>query len=148
MINYHYSAVDTLSIPFREFHTFIAGLIDSGLFTIGKNPWTHPRMQAILRSIGRAPKKQLIIKKTPPWSRARGHLRAGSPDQVRVWMRLTEAAIANRGKSLPEFLANMQKSLSVGRKARQRAYKGEATLSILRSLAPVARPQVQVAPLP
>jgi len=127
--------------------TFIAGLIDSGLFTVARNPWTNPRMASILRNIGRAPKKQLIIKKTPPWSKARGHLKAGSPDQIRVWTRLTESAIANRGKTLAEFLANMQRSLATGRKPRQKIYRGEATLQILRSLAPVARAPA-VAPLP
>ncbi|MEM4484181.1 MAG: hypothetical protein QXS19_09705 [Candidatus Methanomethylicia archaeon] len=106
-------------------------------------------MASILRSIGRAPKKQLIIKKTPPWARSRGHLKAGSPDQIRVWTRLTETAIANRGKPLAEFLANMQKSLATGRKPKQKLYRGEATLALLRSLAQtaIARPQV-MAPLP
>ncbi|MEM2538688.1 MAG: hypothetical protein QXE38_05200 [Candidatus Methanomethylicia archaeon] len=125
-------------------------MIDSGLFTVSRSPWTNPKMASILRNIGRAPKKQLVIRKTPPWAKARAHLRGGSQDQIRVWMRLTESAIANRGKPLGEFLANMQRSLTTGRKPKMRTYRGEATLALLRSLAQtaIARPQATVAPLP
>jgi hypothetical protein len=82
-------------------------MVDSGLFTLSKNPWESGKLASYAREYGFTIKTRKILKRTAPWAKARGGVEALSEKQ--------------RSK-LAEFMGvvykGIQKDLDEGRKPR------------------------------
>jgi hypothetical protein len=68
----------------------IAILVDSGLFTLARNPWLSGDLAQIAATYKIYPKSTYILKRTPPWSKKRLHLRGLRSNQREVIARFIE----------------------------------------------------------
>jgi hypothetical protein len=68
----------------------ISELIDTGLFTLARNPWFSGDLAQIAKTYQMYPKTFYIIKRTPPWSKHRLHLRGLRSNQREVIARFIE----------------------------------------------------------
>jgi hypothetical protein len=60
----------------------IAELIDSGLYIMATNPFLSGKLASIAREYGFRVKSPTIIRRSPPWSKARLHLHGMSRKQL------------------------------------------------------------------
>jgi hypothetical protein len=68
----------------------ISELIDTGLFTLARNPWFSGDLAQIAETYKMYPKAFYIIKRTPPWSKHRLHLRGLRSNQRELIARFIE----------------------------------------------------------
>jgi hypothetical protein len=68
----------------------IAELVDSGLFTVARNPWFSGDLAQIAETEGLHPKTFYIVKRTPAWAKNRLHLRGLRSNQREVIARFIE----------------------------------------------------------
>jgi hypothetical protein len=56
-------------------------MVDSGLFTLSKNPWESGKLASYAREYGFTIKTRKILKRTAPWAKARLHFEGMSDNQ-------------------------------------------------------------------
>jgi hypothetical protein len=105
----------------------IVELVDSGLFILATNPWTSGRLASIARREGYVVKSNVIVRRSPPWSKRRLYLHGMSKRQLERIIDFKETILAARragkiGEGRPAPLAIVEK---YGRK-KPRVYKSKA----------------------
>ena len=118
----------------------VAELIDTGLFTLASNPWMSGSLASIAKQFGFNVKSPTIMRKTPPWAKARLHLDGLSPAQLEVIRNFINAVIDAKargeiGRGAPASIA-VKRALT-GRRASpelRRARPRAKTVEELRGL--------------
>jgi len=89
----------------------IVELVDSGLFILATNPYTSGKLASIAREHGFRVKSRTIIRRSPPWSKARLYLAGMSRKQLEQIAKFMETIIEGReagkigeGKPAPVYI--------------------------------------------
>jgi len=117
----------------EEVGALFSSLVEAGLYTIAKNPWQTGRLAEIVKAglvkpdVSRYPK---LVRKTPPWAKARQYMKGASAEQLRRWIAMAEASSATAGMPLAERIPAIRAKLATGRRA-TRKRKGTAIVPVL-----------------
>jgi hypothetical protein len=100
----------------------ISELVDTGLFTVARNPWYSGDLAQIAEREGMYPKTFYIVKRTPAWARNRLHLRGLRSNQREVIARFIEKIAEGidtgqigKGKPASVYIKRAFKGTKVGR---------------------------------
>ena len=124
-----------------------AELIDSGLFTLARNPWLSGDLAQIAATHKIYPKSTYIIKRTPPWAKGRLHLRGLRSNQREVIARFIETVAEGvenggigKGKPASIYIKENFKGKTVGRTPKPKRTPEElrALANKIRAIKPVA----------
>lgn len=98
-------------------------------FILKKNPWTHPKMAAILKRVQKAPKTEYVLATPPPWFGK--NLEAMTRKQVERLKLFSEVSHDTRGMPLRERIPIIAERLRTGRAPRpSKAKKTEDTFHV------------------
>ena len=129
----------------------ISSMIESGLYTVGKNAWLSGRLKSLAEQLKFRVKWKYYIRKTPPWAKARGYLGALSDNQ-RAYLEWVISEVAPRAdaenipiSALLRQLKGAGQTRRPGRKTIDKEAKRRATLAAIRArvLAKPAQPAQQ-----
>jgi hypothetical protein len=132
----------------------ISELIDTGLFTIARNPWFTGDLAQIAQTYNMNPKAFYIVKRTPPWSKNRLHLKGLRRNQREVIARFLEkiAEGIERGeigkmKPASAYIKRTFKGTRVGRteKPRKTAEELRQLANDIRAMKPARAPAMATA---
>jgi hypothetical protein len=127
----------------------IAELVDTGLFTVARNPWYSGDLAQIAEREGMHPKTFYIVKRTPPWAKARLHLRGLRSNQREVIARFIEkvaegidAGEIGKGKPASAYIKKTFKGTKVGRTPKPKRTSDELRklANDIRAMKPVKAP--------
>jgi hypothetical protein len=100
----------------------ISELVDTGLFTVARNPWYSGDLAQIAEREKMYPKTFYIVKRTPAWSKARLHLRGLRSNQRELIARFIEKIAEGidtgnigKGKPASAYIKKAFKGTTVGR---------------------------------
>jgi hypothetical protein len=100
----------------------IAELVDTGLFTVARNPWFSGDLAQIAEREKMYPKTFYIVKRTPAWARNRLHLRGLRKNQRELIARFIEKIAEGmdrgeigEGKPASVYIKKAFKGTKVGR---------------------------------
>jgi len=110
----------------------ISELVDTGLFTVARNPWTSGELKTIGEREGIYAKTFYIVKRTPAWSKSRLHLRGLRANQREVIARFIEKVAEGidtgnigKGKPASAYIKKTFKGTTVGRTPRPKRTSDE-----------------------
>jgi hypothetical protein len=110
----------------------ISELVDTGLFTVARNPWTNGDLAQIGAREGIYPKTFYIVKRTPAWAKNRLHLRGLRSNQRELIARFIEkvaegmdAGQIGKGKPASVYIKKTFKGTTVGRTPRPKRTSDE-----------------------
>ncbi len=105
----------------------ISELVDTGLFTVARNPWYSGDLAQVAEREKMYPKTFYIVKRTPAWSKARLHLRGLRSNQRELIARFIEKVAEGvdnggigKGKPASAYIKKNFKGTTVGRTPRPR----------------------------
>jgi len=100
----------------------ISELIDTGLFTVARNPWYNGDLAQIGKNYQIYPKTFYVVKRTPAWSKSRLHLRGLRSNQRELIARFIEKVAEGidrgeigKGKPASVYIKQKFKGTTVGR---------------------------------
>jgi hypothetical protein len=115
-----------------KLYGIISELVDTGLFTIARNPWTSGDLAQIAEREKMYPKTFYYVKRTPAWARKRLHLRGLRANQREVIARFIEkvaegmdAGEIGEGKPASAYIKKHFKGTTVGRTPRPKRTSDE-----------------------
>lgn len=115
-----------------KLYGIIAELIDTGLFTVARNPWYSGDLAQIAEREKMYPKAFYIVKRTPAWARNRLHLRGLRSNQREVIARFLEKIAEGidtgqigKGKPASAYIKKNFKGTTVGRTPRPKRTSDE-----------------------
>jgi len=74
-------------------------LIESGLYVKAENPWNSGLLAKVAKELGfRVDPRAQVIRKSPPWSKARLYLAGMSPKQLEIIAKFVDAIASAREK--------------------------------------------------
>jgi hypothetical protein len=126
-----------------------AELIDSGLFTLARNPWLSGDLAQIAAIHKIYPKSTYVIKRTPPWAKRRLHLRGLRSNQRETIARFIETiaeGVENgeigKGKPASIYIKEKFKGKGAGRTPKPKMTPDElrALANKIRAMKPAKAP--------
>jgi len=117
----------------HEYAMLFGALIDAGLYTVAKNPWLSGDLADVVKAGLVRPKntnKPYIVRKTPPWAKARQYMSGASVEQLQRWRLMAEVSSATAGAKIADRIAFIRQRLKTGRKATKKL-KGTAIVDVI-----------------
>jgi len=117
----------------NEYAMLFGSLIDAGLYTVAKNPWLKGDLKAVVDAGLVKPdvsQKPYVVRKTPPWAKARLYMAGASVEQLQRWRLMAEVSSATAGADIASRIQFIRERLRTGRKAVKKL-KGRAIVDVI-----------------